>query len=530
MVLRLVTFLLVCGGFAFAQEPSAAYTHALAAYRSGRFSAAEAEFRAVIAADAEHRQAHVWLGRAYLQDGQVKAAADLIGAAIGRWPDDPSVQVTYGEVLFRQGAIFEAEKQFVNAANAAAKAGTPDGRAWFGLARVYDAISYRARARMAIQKAHDSAPDDPEIRLSWLFTLHGEERVKALAGYLSGPTPDTDEDRRHLQRALEFMEMRQKAPDRRCSIGDRPNGPTELKLESMMTDPQHYRGFGLVVAINQQKSRLLLDTGASGIVISGKIARKAGIEPVLGIPIAGIGDQGPAKGYVGYADTIQIGSFVFKNCAVEVIEKWNLDSEDGIIGADVFSDFLITMDLPARKFRLEGLPVHPARKVASERLDSDGVGKAQSEPLDRFIAPAMREWAKLYRFGHLLLLPTSIGKSDPKLFLIDTGAFDTILTPEAARVATKVRSDARAQVRGLSGDVKKVYSADSVELRFANLSQWNNDTLTIDLTRLSDHAGTEISGILGFKVLKLLEIKLDYRDGLIAFKYDQAKARFAELR
>ena len=33
-------------------------------------------------------------------------------------------------------------------------------------------------------------------------------------------------------------------------------------------------------------------------------------------------------------------------------------------------------------------------------------------------------------------------------------------------------------------------------------------------------AGTEISGILGFTMLRLLEIKIDYRDGLVDFHYD----------
>ncbi len=37
---------------------------------------------------------------------------------------------------------------------------------------------------------------------------------------------------------------------------------------------------------------------------------------------------------------------------------------------------------------------------------------------------------------------------------------------------------------------------------------------------ISDHAGTEISGTLGFTPLRLLDIKIDYRDGLVDFGYD----------
>jgi hypothetical protein len=31
--------------------------------------------------------------------------------------------------------------------------------------------------------------------------------------------------------------------------------------------------------------------------------------------------------------------------------------------------------------------------------------------------------------------------------------------------------------------------------------------------------GIEVSGFLGFQVLQLLEVKLDYRDGLVDFEY-----------
>jgi hypothetical protein len=32
--------------------------------------------------------------------------------------------------------------------------------------------------------------------------------------------------------------------------------------------------------------------------------------------------------------------------------------------------------------------------------------------------------------------------------------------------------------------------------------------------------GTEVSGFLGFGMLRVLDLKLDYRDGLVDFEYD----------
>ena len=57
-------------------------------------------------------------------------------------------------------------------------------------------------------------------------------------------------------------------------------------------------------------------------------------------------------------------------------------------------------------------------------------------------------------------------------------------------------------------------------LRFGHLQQPDLDIITLDLSTVSRHTGTEVSGFLGFAMLRLLEVKLDYRDGLVDFKYD----------
>ena len=46
------------------------------------------------------------------------------------------------------------------------------------------------------------------------------------------------------------------------------------------------------------------------------------------------------------------------------------------------------------------------------------------------------------------------------------------------------------------------------------------EVVTFDLSPESRRLGTEVSGFLGFDMLRLLEIKLDYRDGLVDFEYD----------
>ena len=89
-----------------------------------------------------------------------------------------------------------------------------------------------------------------------------------------------------------------------------------------------------------------------------------------------------------------------------------------------------------------------------------------------------------------------------------------------AKEVTKI-SNSDATVKGLSGSVKNVYSASKATLVFSHFKQERQDLLTFDLTRLSDSVGTEVSGVLGFAMLRVLDIKIDYRDGLVNFTYDQ---------
>jgi hypothetical protein len=136
----------------------------------------------------------------------------------------------------------------------------------------------------------------------------------------------------------------------------------------------------------------------------------------------------------------------------------------------------------------------------------------------------MADWTRVFRFGHMLLVPTSVNDSKPKLFLLDTGAVGSMLSVRAGREVSKVYYEEHAHLQGMSGRVEKVYTSHSAALRFGHLEQKNKDIVTVDLSSMSLASGTEISGVLGYETLLLLDVKLDYRDGLVDFEYD-SKAR-----
>jgi len=121
------------------------------------------------------------------------------------------------------------------------------------------------------------------------------------------------------------------------------------------------------------------------------------------------------------------------------------------------------------------------------------------------------------------MVPTMIGNVPSKLFLLDTGSLTNFISPAAAREVTKVHGDYDTIVEGISGRVDKVYSANKAVLTFGHLRQENQDITAIDTKPISDSVGTEVSGFLGFVLLRMLDIKIDYRDALVDFQYDKKR-------
>ena len=204
---------------------------------------------------------------------------------------------------------------------------------------------------------------------------------------------------------------------------------------------------------------------------------------------------------------------------------------DGLIGTDVFSSYLVTLDYPMRKFILAPLPPRPTDAAgAVATLNTEGGDQAASMapgtsaqpagPQDRYISPTMKDYTAVFRSGHFLIVPTLLNGKTQGLFMVDTGAFSSSITPKVARSVTKVRGGPDDSVKGLSGNVAKVAFSEAVTFQFAGIQQQNNDLYSFDTTNLSRSAGVEISGFLGSTILRQLTISIDYRDGLVKFDYD----------
>jgi tetratricopeptide (TPR) repeat protein len=521
-------------------DPAALLMEARGLYRKGSFDQAVAKFNEVLKADPGSGESYAGIIRCFLKQDRVRDADDELQKGLQATPENPDFKVAQGELLFRQGEIPEAGTLFSEVMVLV----PPNARAYLGAARVAEMSAMYGREYILIKRAREIDPADPDIKKKWMQTQAVPDRIKSLEDYLAQPSNDDADTRRTLTESLELLKASQPAPLGGCRpSSDVPS--TETNLVQIQTVGQSSQGFGLEVTINGQASKLLLDTGASGILVSRKLASQAGLKRVSEILVTGIGDKPGTQGHIASANSVRIGNLEFHNCQVEILDNLSA-GEDGIIGVDVFSEFLIEIDFPGSRLRLSQLPPRPGEipskaslttgheesatapeeKPAAKPDVAQPIARPQTSGYnDRYIAPEMHSYVQTFRMGHMLLVPTKINEGAEKLFLLDTGAFDNTITPDAAQEVTKVHRAPLRKVQGLSGDVKRVYVAHQVTLDFGHLRQTVPDMVSFDMSRVSRYAGTEVSGTLGLVMLKLLKVRLDYRDALADFQYTTPPAR-----
>jgi len=498
------------------------------------------------------------LVHALLHQQKVREAADAVKASLIAAPDSAALISLRGEVELRQGTPWIAARS----AFEAQKLDLCNPRNHLLLADLSRISSMYASSRKQLEIAYKLDAEDPDIRGEWIGTLPLHQRIAETEAYLSAPRGDDADDTRHWRMYLERLKKEAAEPHKACHLVSTTE-TAEIPFVPLMRDATHIRAFGLDVKLNGRTSRLEIDTGAGGLTVSPSVAKHAGLKPFSQTEVNGVGDRGYQPAYSAYADSIRIGNLEFQDCAVEVLDSRSvLEDTDGLIGMNVFSRFLVTLDYPMRKLLLGPLPPRPGESADeafalktgdADRDDSDESGeptKAAEQdkptskgtadaaspgqtapsaaarkpsthgPFDRYIAAEMKSYTPVYRVGHELILPAAINSQALKLFILDTGSFATTISPQAAREVTKVHSEYDLKVKGISGDVDKLFTADEITFNFAHLSQKDQSVISFDTSRISKDLGMEISGFLGATTLDLLTIHIDYRDGLVGFDYD----------
>lgn len=524
-------------GHVFAISCSVAKPHeptpAEKAFLKADYAQAEKLYREALAAKPGDPALTSGLVRALLKQQRADDALAEANQALAKAPQDAQLMTALAEVQYRQGLIPESNQTALKAY----KADPCSPRVHLLDGRLLRLRSMYASATKETSLAHALDPYDPDILRAWIGTLPLARRLEETEKYLASDAGHDADDRQQAQEYLDALKKRKAGAPHHCQLISTANS-TEIPFQPLLADATHLQAWGLDVKLNGRSSRLEIDTGASGIYVSRSVAQHAGLKPVEKAESFGIGDKGPQSGYYAYADSIRIGALEFKDCLVEVSDQRNIVDTEGLIGTDVFSRFLVSVDYPMRKLVLSPLPPRPGEAGPSTSLatsqddDEDGEPSATASsgqagapkppagPQDRYIAPEMKSWTPVYRVGHQLIVPTMLNEKVAKLFILDTGAFATSISPQAAREVARVSRDYDIRVQGISGKVENVFTTGKIRIRFANIAQMNEGMVSFDTSRISKSSELEVSGFLGSTVLRVLTVRIDYRDGLVDFEYD----------
>ena len=528
--LSLVFALLALPLGALAQTPPAAKlscsieqptppTDASRAFNKRNYSEAESLYRAAASAasaEPDFAAATAGLVRSLIDENKSHEAVDTANAALKLHPTNAVLLDALGEAYYRRGETDQAAVTW----NAAGKADPCNAHVHLDMARFFHFNAEYASEQRQLEVAHQLAPHNKAIPRPYSATAHTEtkeEMIDRLTDRLDSSELSPDA-KASLQRTINVLQAQSRGT---CEVTN-PKPTSQIPIVPIANGPTDMYAAGLEVTLNGKKKRFELDTGASGLLLSRSVARAAGLISEAESQGGGIGDQGPTTELLAHVDDIKIGDLDFHNCLVRIFDKKDVLPVDGLIGADVFSSYVVTIDVPSRMVRLAPLPPRPDDTAAtSQTLDTSGAdAQNESAPRNRYVAPEMATWTKVFRSGHMLIFPTNINKGPWRLFLMDTGAsYEGLISIDAAKEVTGVRGS-DIVIRGVSGKVNDVHSADDITIYFGGVGQQLHGVPAVDLSAVGRSSGVEISGLIGFVTLRELIISIDYRDSLVHVVYD----------
>lgn len=491
-----------------------ALSSAKALLDKGKLAEAAAAFKALVDKEPASAEAQAGLMRSLMRARKFDDALAAGTKAVAAAPSSALVHATFGDVNFRAGQLSEAEQEY----RAALSRDANSARGIYGMGKLYSMLSMGKHAKEAFTKAHELDPNDRQIFYSWVDTLPRTERAGAFKkGLEKFGTKDEDENNNDTLKFYDAI-----ATKKPWVLIHEPK-PTEVKMQpygheeafidngSRVGMTPISKGYGLQVKFNDRASAvLLLDTGAPGIIIGEKLAERAGVTKIAEMSYRGVG-EGTTKGYLAWADKITIGGVEFQNCIVEVSTKKSIGDDAGLVGPSIFDKYLVTLDFRDWKLNLTPLPKHP-----------EATG-AEDEALDRYIAPEMQSFSKVYNFEDHLVLLAVLGtakRNAAGLFMLDTGAFANTISIDLARKITKVYGQDET-IEGVSAKIKQVFSGDKVYLHFAGIHVVSTDIAAFDHSSVG--GGAEISGFIGIRTLVQTKLTIDYRDGLVKVEPYESK-------
>jgi tetratricopeptide (TPR) repeat protein len=391
-------------------------------------------------------------------------------------PDDPICVASLGEALFRAGLPDEAKTLLESLVSES----TPTSRALMTLARLNSAAGNSKEATNLMDQAVALSPTDRELLLhASSVAADRPEAIRRLEQFLElseGADPD------RVTAAKETLEMLRELGDQKLWV--RKTHPERLELPLRRVFNASRRQLGYVVEVRfgaaGKPVRLLLDTGASGLHITERVARKNGFKPLARTTLFGGGNDQRHATRRGIFTSFAVGDLEFTNALASMNpnEFEPTGRFHGLLGISVFDGYRVTLDLKKQRLVLEPPPT-----------DDDG--------------------SRYWMFNGQMLVRAGSTHGQNGLFLFDTGAGTTLLDTGFVERVPRASLDGTANVRAFGGAVQGAQVARGVQITYQDLNSKKTELRAIDLSLRSRLGGVQISGFLGLDLIKTSRIIID---------------------
>lgn len=466
-----------------------AATPAEDAYAQGHYDIAESLYMQALQQQPHDVALSSALVRTLLHQGKTADAETLAKKTLEENSNSAAALTALAETQYRKGQPWLA----LQTLDGTIKLDSCYARAHLIRSQVLRIDSMYASERKELQIAYDIDPNDPDIRHEWLQIASPAKDIEGTLSALA-TMKDVDADLREKAMASVNAQMGQLTENSKTCVSDPITSVVSLSLIPVMQDAKRVSGHQLDVDLPQGKTKLIVDTAASGLYISRQLADANSFQHADGDPVNTV-----------RAERLRIGSLEFRNCLVGVSDTPFPDKGSGFIGTDVFAPYLVTLNFPLGKLELAPLPAIPGEK---EKV----------LPGDRFRGSELADYAPVYHRNQFLLLPVMLNHKDRRLYVIDTGMRMSTMTPVVAHTVSPTKVNFTNPVSTVGGGTVQIYR-DNFDFQFADLEIENQGhVLDFDPAAIDENAGFQVAGLLGFDILHALTMHLDYRDGLVKFE------------
>jgi tetratricopeptide (TPR) repeat protein len=445
--------------------------------------AADAYQRAVAAESADPavtRRAQSGLALMLLRVGDfagARAEAEHLTRTDGA---DAAALSLYGDTLWAFGLFEEADRAF----GAALKADPADARGHHGRARALVARSRLSDALTEAQEALKLAPREPEFHHTVGVIYERQHRYDAAAAAFGNyvnllPNRDHSEKALWTRAEIRFLDsFKGKTP-----VDIAAASPDEGQSWTVPIRIEHDKVLVSVKVNGGGPSDFVLDTGAEQTVVSRDLARKRGVQPIIYMQTAGVGDVGMRGLQVGRIDLLDVGPLRVRNVPCLI--------KNPPLG-----------DLPAR----EPESFSPLALGLSMRVDYVRRQLVMARTL-----PAAAYATELPLSLYRLATVRGMVNGQPATFVVDTGG-EVISISQAMAGQLTDRSAYRRiplKVYGTSGWDRDAFLMPNVDLEFSSIRFSKISVVVLNLRAPSALLGFQLGGIVGHKFLSKYRVSID---------------------